>query len=120
MSPSRLRRRNDIRAVLAARNVAHGADMVIHASRLPRSRCPAGSADDALRVAVVAGRRVGGAVQRNRAKRRLRAALASGPLPGGLDVVVVARHSVLGADFRSLQAELAGLVERVASRALAS
>jgi ribonuclease P protein component len=67
-------------------------------------------------VAVVAGRKVGGAVQRNRAKRRLRAALAGGTLPPELDVVVVARSGVLTADFTSLQTELAGLVRRAASR----
>lgn len=114
MPPSRLHRRNDIRAVLAARNLAQGANVVVHANRPPRSSA---RPDAAPRVAVVAGRKVGGAVQRNRAKRRLRAALAFGSLPAGLDLVVVARHSVLDVDFLSLRAELAGLLKRAASRA---
>ncbi len=52
------------------------------------------------RVGVVAGaKKVGGAVQRNRAKRRLREALASVPLRDGHDYVVVASPSVLTAPF---------------------
>jgi ribonuclease P protein component len=42
------------------------------------------------RVAVVAGRRIGGAVVRNRAKRRLREALAGAPMSEGRAYVVVA------------------------------
>jgi len=42
------------------------------------------------RVGVVAGRRVGGAVVRNRVKRRLREALARAELRDGTDYVVVA------------------------------
>ena len=122
MLPSRLHRSNDIRAVLTGRNVVHGADVVVHATGRTGSGDARGGGPrrgtglDVTRVAVVAGRKVGGAVQRNRAKRRLRAALAGGTLPAGLDVVVVARGGVLTADFTSLQAELAGLVKRAASR----
>jgi len=61
-------------------------------------RAPADHHD--LRVAVVAGRRVGGSVQRNRAKRRLRAALAEvQDLPTGEDVAVVAGPEVLTVAF---------------------
>jgi ribonuclease P protein component len=42
------------------------------------------------RVAVVAGRRIGGAVVRNRAKRRMREALVGAPIRDGHDYVVVA------------------------------
>ncbi len=118
MLPSRLHRSSDIRAVLTGRNVVHGGDVVVHATGSARRAggARAGTGRGATRVAVVAGRKVGGAVQRNRAKRRLRAALAGGTLPPGLDVVVVARSGVLTADFTSLQTELAGLVRRAASR----
>jgi ribonuclease P protein component len=47
--------------------------------------------DGDSRVAVVAGRRVGKAVVRNRAKRRLRACLRQIDLPRGLDLVVTAK-----------------------------
>jgi ribonuclease P protein component len=50
------------------------------------------------RVGVVAGaKKVGGAVQRNRTKRRLREALLSAPLREGYDYVVIASRSVLTA-----------------------
>ncbi len=49
------------------------------------------SDDGEARVAVVASRRVGGAVSRNRAKRVLRAAADGVALPSGVDVGLVAR-----------------------------
>ena len=66
-------------------------------------------------VAFVAGRRVGGAVSRNRARRILRAAwreLAPRVVAGN-DVVVVARASAAGARSSELVAE----VERMLVRA---
>lgn len=44
----------------------------------------------ATRVAVVAGRKVGKAVERNRAKRRLREAAAIAPLAVGHDYILIA------------------------------
>lgn len=64
----------------------------------------------------MAGRKVGGAVQRNRAKRRLRAALAEIDLPDGFDVVVVARDAVLTEAFDRLTEQLRRLVARAATR----
>ena len=51
------------------------------------------------RVGVVAGRRVGGAVVRNRAKRRLRKALARAELRDGRTYIVVAQPEVAQATF---------------------
>ena len=65
-------------------------------------------------VAFVAGRRVGGAVLRNRARRILRAAwreLASG-VRDGFDVVLVARQAIRGARSHELVAEVDGLLAR--------
>jgi ribonuclease P protein component len=54
------------------------------------------------RVAVVAGRKVGSAVLRNRAKRRLREVMAGAPIRRGHDYIVVASGAVLDARFAEL------------------
>ena len=54
------------------------------------------------RVAFVAGKGVGNAVRRNRAKRRLRAAMARIRLRDGLTYVVIARRGAVDAPFQSL------------------
>ena len=53
-------------------------------------------------VGVVAGRRVGGAVVRNRAKRWLREAMARAELRGGTAYVVVASAQVAEATFEEV------------------
>ncbi|MFW6438075.1 MAG: ribonuclease P protein component [Armatimonadota bacterium] len=57
------------------------------------------------RFAFIAGRRIGNAVRRNRARRRMREALRL-MLPevrAGADVVLAARHDTPEIDFRTLQ-----------------
>lgn len=62
------------------------------------------------RAAFVAGKGVGSAVRRNRAKRRMREALARIPLVGGRDYVVIASAVVCEAPFEVLEAWLAEAV----------
>jgi ribonuclease P protein component len=65
-------------------------------------------------AAFVAGRRVGGAVLRNRARRILRAAwreLAPRVVEGN-DVVLVARTTIAGARTHELVSEVEGLLTR--------
>lgn len=107
--PPRLHLSRDIRAVFAARRVAHGQALSVYA----HERADAGPG----RVAVVAGRRVGGAVQRNRAKRRLRALLHDAGPPAGMDLVVVASAPAVDTPFATLAQEYAHLRDRAASRA---
>jgi ribonuclease P protein component len=60
------------------------------------------------RLGIVASRRVGGAVERNRAKRRVRDVFRRRARPEGqraLDVVVIARPELVRADFAVVQAD---------------
>src|SRR6201986_4069467 len=69
---------------------------------------------EAVRVGFTATRKLGGAVERNRAKRRLRAAAAAVlPLSGraGNDYVLVARPGTLTRDFSTLKEDFATAVE---------
>ena len=62
-----------------------------------------------LRIGFTVGKALGGAVQRNRIKRRLREAVRLGGFsPGvGVDVVINPKRSALAADFNELQSEVA-------------
>jgi len=79
----RLRDGRAIGAVLRGRRKRAGERLVVHV--LERGD------DLPARLAVVASRRVGGAVQRNRAKRLLREAARTRSFRSGIDVVLVAR-----------------------------
>jgi ribonuclease P protein component len=65
------------------------------------------------RACFVAGRRLGGAVVRNRAKRVMREALrrAGGP-PRGRDIVLMARKGLFSASGSDVERALRGLLDR--------
>jgi ribonuclease P protein component len=65
-------------------------------------------------VAFVAGRKIGGAVARNRARRILRAALRQAAPDGVVDhdIVFVAREDIRGARSQDLTAEMSELLEQ--------
>jgi ribonuclease P protein component len=62
-----------------------------------------------LRIGFTVGKALGGAVQRNRIKRRLREAVRLGGFSPtlGADVVINPKRSALAADFSQLQSEVA-------------
>jgi ribonuclease P protein component len=69
---------------------------------------------DPPRVAVVAGKRLGGAVVRNRLKRRLRAAVqqVAGHIPAGVDLIIMARAPLLEAEMDNIVAALTDVLQR--------
>lgn len=71
------------------------------------------------RRAVIASRRVGGAVARNRAKRLLREASRSLSLPVGTDVVLVARAACAESALSEVRRELVSLLERLTAERVA-
>jgi len=75
---------------------------------------PAKAGPQSLRVGFTASRKIGGAVERNRAKRRLRAAAAA-VLPlygrGGNDYVLVARPETLTRPYAGLVDDLVAALQ---------
>ena len=69
---------------------------------------------DGARLGIAATRKLGAAVERNRAKRLVREVFRHHKPPAGMDVVVVPRRVILNAPYESIEAEFTGLVGRCA------
>lgn len=116
----RLRRRGEF--VAAARGAKHGVEAF--SLQMGRRRGREGAGDDVageVGIGITVTRKIGNAVVRNRARRRLREALRQvlpGPAKPGHDYVVVARPAALKTPFaeltRSLHGALAGVERRFA------
>lgn len=104
--PARLARRAEFAAVREQGKSQHGNLMVLGTWRSP---VPAPA-----RFGVIAARRTGSAVQRNRARRRLREIfrLHRSLLPAGLWMVVILRRAAVGANFGALAEEWRALAAR--------
>ncbi len=90
-----------VRAVLETGTRLHGGRVILFV------------APGSGQAAVVAARRIGGAVQRNRARRILRAAWRQvAPHPDDRDVVLVAREAIRGATTQDLVTEMTELLHR--------
>ena len=109
-APARLLKRTDFLAAAKGRRL-HVSDFSLQAA--PRAAAQqAGTA----RVGLTVTRKEGGAVARNRMRRRFREALRTMPglpLAPGTDYVIVARRASLAIDFASLRNALAGALERI-------
>jgi ribonuclease P protein component len=70
--------------------------------------------ENSLRIGVTATRTLGGAVERNRAKRLLREAMRPllEKLPLGWDIILIARQPLLKASFQELCLATFGLLKR--------
>jgi ribonuclease P protein component len=100
-SPPRLTRRAEFLKVAAGRRKWVAPGLILQAA--------AGRAGESWRVGLTASRKVGNAVARNRARRRLRAAAAA-VLPAhardGHDYVLIARAGTLTRRFQALIGDL--------------
>ena len=104
----RLTRRAEFLKVAASRRKSVAPGLILQAS--------SAEPDAPLRVGFTASRKVGNAVARNRARRRLRAAAAE-ILPAhaapGHDYVVIARQETLDRAYADLLADLAAGLKRL-------
>ncbi len=95
-------RHRQVRRVFDEGRSLHAGRLVVFLAPGPGGRC------------VVAARRIGGAVERNRARRILREAWmqVSPQVSEGFDVVLVAREAIRGAKTQDLVAEMTQVLER--------
>lgn len=108
---ARLKTRGDFLRVAAGRSRAVRPGLILQAAPCP------GEGAEPLRVGYTASRRVGNAVARNRAKRRLRAVAAAVlPLHGrsGTDYVLIARGETSERPYPELVADLEGALRQLA------
>ena len=106
--PDRIRRRPEFERIYSTGTKVHGRYMTLFVMV---------NGTDASRLGVAATRKLGSAVDRNRAKRRARELFRRRRQVGGLDIVIVPRREMLDAPFASLEAEYASLLGRRRDRA---
>ena len=120
----RLKKRSEFLAVAAANRRWTTPGLVLQArpyltTELENAGMPC--ADDAqgtggLRVGFTATKKVGNAVKRNRARRRLRAAVADvlkGSQPAHADIVVVARQGTIERPYAELRSDLEAAMRKL-------
>lgn len=109
-----LKTRSEFLRAAAGRKVSTPG-LMLQTCPTPPEKC----SDSAIRVGFTASRKVGNAVARNRAKRRLRA-LAREILPragrGGQDYVLIARGETVGRPFAALRADLEKAISTIHAR----
>jgi ribonuclease P protein component len=70
------------------------------------------------RLGIIASRRLGGAVQRNRAKRLIREVFRlNKPAGSGWDLVIIPKTDLLDADYTAIEADFRNICQRHARRA---
>ena len=110
MRAARLRRSSDIATLRAEGRSLRRAAFTVRVRRTDRSEA---------RLAVVAPRAVGGAVARNRARRRVReafrVALTQRGLDAGVDILVTARPEALHTEFTAIRDDAANVLSEATS-----
>lgn len=104
--PGRLSRSEDVQRVLRRGRSSAGELLALHRLVRPASDVPEASDAPGPRLTVVASKRVGNAVRRNRAKRLLREAARGRAWRDGTDVVLVARAPSADSDVHRVGDEL--------------
>lgn len=102
-----LKENGRFRALYARGKSASGKHMVVY--------CMKSRFRELNRIGITVSAKLGGAVVRNRVRRRLREAyhLCEEATASGFDVVIVARHAAVEAPFDALQNELAAHFRRL-------
>ena len=114
----RLKRRAEFVALSRAKRSTAQPGLVLQAAKrrdLPGSGTP-GLSDASVRIGFTASKKVGGAVQRNRAKRRLRALADEVLVPHaktGVDYVLIARAGTLDRRFDDLRTDMEKAMKRL-------
>lgn len=111
----RLKQRAEFLHVAAARRKWVTPGLILQAA----ASGAAEAAPEGFRIGYTASRKVGNAVARNRARRRLRAAVARvmpGRAAAGFDYVVIARQASVTRPFGDLTADLASAVDGLARK----
>lgn len=101
---ARLTRSSEFRRVKEQGRSYHGALMVLNVAPVVESQ--------QTRIGLVTSRRVGNAVQRNRARRRLRELARESRMKKGLWIVVIAKKNAATAPWPTLKAEWLQLCAR--------
>ena len=99
----RLRRREDFKRVLSSGRTRSDTYLVLKVS---------GGLGATSRYGIVTSKKVGGAVERNRVRRRLREVLRQLEIKPGADVVFIARPPAKEAPFTTLETSVRGLLKR--------
>ena len=102
-TPDRIRRRPEFERIYSTGTKVHGRFMTLFVMV---------NGTEAARLGVAATRKLGSAVQRNRAKRRARELFRRRKKIGGVDIVIVPRREMLDAPFAVLEAEYIALLAR--------
>jgi ribonuclease P protein component len=117
----RLKKRSEFLAVAAANRRWTMPGLVLQAKPTPQDKTGTPDAQDAsgaaaLRVGFTATKKIGNAVKRNRARRRLRAAVNDvlrGTDVSGADIVVVARQGTIGRPYADLKDDLRAALKKL-------